>query len=87
LLRAHGPVVDADVIDQAGEVGSGFHSLATPDATSHFLTAINSNPGLLETAGASALLLKTRDNSYINKELFLFCCPVLVRCEPPTTSI
>jgi len=27
-LRTHGPVVDADVVDQAGEVGSGCHELA-----------------------------------------------------------
>ena len=30
-LWAHCSVVDADVVDQAGEVGSGFHSLACTD--------------------------------------------------------
>jgi len=31
LLWADYSIVDADVVDQAGEVGSGFHSLACAD--------------------------------------------------------
>ena len=32
LLRAHSPVVNTDVINQAGEVSAWFHSFACADA-------------------------------------------------------